>query len=56
MNKEKLKEKAEKMYRSKNYSCENYMCLVPNCFNAKEKKKTCVECLMKRILEKEGKK
>lgn len=56
MTKEKLKEKAEQMYRKKNYSCDEYACLVPNCYNAKEKKKTCVECLMRRILEKKGNK
>ena len=56
MTKEKLKEKAEQMYRKKNSSCDEYACLVPNCYNAKEKKKTCIECLMRRILEKEGNK
>jgi len=56
MNKDKLKQKAEEMYRKKNYSCENYACFVDQCYSAKEKKKTCIECLMKRLLEKEGKK
>lgn len=54
MKEETFRQKAEKMYRKKNYSCAMYMCVVATtCYSAKERKKICVDCLTKRLMEEE---